>query len=75
MRHIFHLNAVTLTSEPLPRLVVADFVKAGKLPLHVWNGKWKNSAVMSLSFVIILLKFMFTVSLGFCYCCCFFQPN
>ena len=30
MRHIFHLNAVTITSEPLPRLVVADFVKSGQ---------------------------------------------
>ena len=30
MRHIFHLNAVIITSEPLPRLVVADFVKSGE---------------------------------------------
>ena len=31
MRHILKLNAITPSSQPLPRLVVADFVKVGKL--------------------------------------------
>ena len=33
MRHILKLNAITPSSQPLPRLVVADFVKVGKLEL------------------------------------------
>ena len=30
MRHILKLNVIAPSSEPLPRLVIADFVKVGK---------------------------------------------
>ena len=38
MRHILKLNVIAPSSEPLPRLVIADFVKVGKFKTFCYRG-------------------------------------
>ena len=40
MRHILKLNGIAPSSEPLPRLVIADFVKVGKFKTFCYSRKF-----------------------------------
>ena len=38
MRHILKLNVIAPSSEPLPRLVIADFVKVDRFKSFCYRG-------------------------------------